>query len=186
MVALEQKSAWKGCQVDTEQQSNLLWKLSKTLNGASNSSAQIFKEKLNPVYLVWNSSMQCNSHQQLCTATRGIAGPLINFKERKYLKEKKKHDGKGAGQDFTHPYLLMEGCSWISQTQSPWSYKQLLYLSGKLRLKLELIYDSLTKLWQTLGTSLPAQVPLLYALNNYEPVQDTFQNGTVTSKGSSN
>lgn len=45
MVALEQKSAWKGWQVDTEQQSNLLWKLSKTPYGANNSSAQIFKEK---------------------------------------------------------------------------------------------------------------------------------------------
>jgi len=33
--------------------------------------------------------MPCNSHQQLCTATRGIARPLINFKETKYLKAKK-------------------------------------------------------------------------------------------------
>lgn len=134
MVALEQKSAWKGWQVDTEQQSNLLWKLSKTPYGANNSSAQIFKEKPSPVYLVWNSSMPCNSHQQLCTATRGIAGPLINFIERRYLKmkNKKKPDGEGAGQDFTHPYFVKKGCSWIFQRQSPGNYKQFLYFSGKL------------------------------------------------------
>lgn len=42
-------------------------------------------------------------------AARERAGLIINFKERQYLKEKP--DGKGAGQDFTTPYLLMEGCS---------------------------------------------------------------------------
>lgn len=44
----------------------------------------------------------------MAPAARGRAGLIINFKERKYLKEKPKPDGKGAGQDFTSPDLLME------------------------------------------------------------------------------
>lgn len=47
----------------------------------------------------------------MAPAAIGGAGLIVNFKERQHLKEKPKPDGKGAEQNFTPLYLLMEGCS---------------------------------------------------------------------------
>lgn len=58
-----------------------------------------------------NSSFIIYLERSMAPAARGRAGLIINFKERQNLKEKPKPDGKGAGQDFSPLYLLMEGCS---------------------------------------------------------------------------
>lgn len=121
------------------------------------------------------------------TVARGSAGLIINFKESQQFKERPKPDGEGAGQDFTPPHLLMEGCSWISQKQSPWSCKQFLYFPGKLKpndlnWSWFMILWFTDKPWQTLHTSLPGRPPTgswqLWTCKN------PFQNDPVIAKTS--